>query len=125
VAIGCYPDGVLPIHELEAPTPGFSNLNVGIEEMVEAVSVSIYPNPMHEDAFVQIQLGQAMSASIDWITLTGETLYHFTGTLPAGSSSMPFPHGWLAELADGIYLVRVKDAAHPAVVPQIIKVVNQ
>lgn len=125
VAIGCYPDGVLPIHELEAPTPGFSNLNVGIEEKADAISVSVYPNPMDDEAFAQIRLGQAMSVAISWMTITGEILYHFNGTLPSGNSSIPFPPGWLAGLADGIYLLQVKDAAHPNVIPQVIKVVKQ
>jgi hypothetical protein len=125
VAIGCYPDGVLPIHELEAPTPGFSNLNVGIEENPAMASAHVYPNPVHDVTFIRLRLDKHRTIEMDWVNLLGETAYRTIQDLPAGISVIPIGRSELNQVPPGIYLVRITDANNPASCSLISKVVKQ
>ena len=125
VAIGCYPDGVLPIHELEAPTPGFSNLNVGIEVNSATVSAYFYPNPVSDLTFIRLQLDERRIIKMDWMNLLGETVLTSIQNLPAGISVIPIGRSELQQMPPGIYMVRLSDANNPTSFSLTRKVVKQ
>lgn len=125
VAIGCYPDGVLPIHELEAPTPGFSNLNVGIEVNSATVSAYFYPNPVSDLTFIRLQLDERRIIKMDWMDLLGETVLTGIQDLPAGISIIPIGRSELQQMPPGIYMVRLSDANNPTSFSLTRKVVKQ
>jgi hypothetical protein len=108
VSIGCYPDGVPPVHELEAPTPGFSNLNVGVESAGGIAGISVYPNPFDEQLTIHFSK-EFRGGKILLTDLTGKTL--LTQFYSSGASNvLELNTEILGPLSPGFYVLSIREA---------------
>ncbi|MFI5135191.1 MAG: CotH kinase family protein, partial [Chitinophagales bacterium] len=110
ISIGCYPDGVKPIIQLTAPTPGYSNLNVGVASINQKNSVFIYPNPFTDHLSILLKLSDSNDIKIDLMNLLGENVFSMEKKFQAGSSVLQLNNSELENLSAGIYLLKISDS---------------
>jgi len=106
VSIGCLPDGILPIISLVVPTPGYSNLDTGINGTGnDLLSVTAFPNPFQDVLQVEINVSEGASFRIEALNLLGERIYdnEMEDLLP-GKYNLNLP---ATGFSTGMYLLRV------------------
>jgi hypothetical protein len=110
ISIGCYPDGVQLIIQLEAPTPGYSNLNIGVPPVNGDVSALVTPNPFSNYLSVHIHLDSSSQTTIRLMNLLGEEIFSTKENLGAGDNVLQLNDPLLANLSDGIYFLHIAAA---------------
>lgn len=82
---------------------------LGVDSPEEApVEVGrLYPNPVHDVAYLPLTLKRPLELRMDVLNMMGQTVYSNTSAVPAGSSKLEVPG---AELAKGSYLLRITSA---------------
>jgi choice-of-anchor B domain-containing protein len=106
-----------PGNPLEAAVDNISILvdrNVGTKsELVEAASISIYPNPVHEVLTIDVQEFNGAIKSFRIYDLTGREV--IVGGIIADVVQVPFIH------AEGIYLIELIDEKGQTYVKKLVK----
>jgi hypothetical protein len=114
VSIGCYPDGVLPIIQLEAPTPGYSNLSIGVPTTNNENSVFVNPNPFSTEFSISLHLDSASKIKIRLLNLFGEEIFSTEENLGTGNNVLHFTEPILASLSNGIYVLQLTNPNSPS-----------
>jgi len=109
VSIGCYPDGVKPIIQLTAPTPGYSNLDVGVSSFSNSNAVFVNPNPFNDHLTILLYLANSSDVKIDLMNLFGENVLSTVKNFQAGNSVLQLSYSELEHLPSGIYFMRIHD----------------
>ncbi len=97
VSLGRLPDGQGPVTSIGGPTPGFSNVPVGLQELI-GLDFQIYPNPAQEK--LQIDFDQTIDQMI---------IRDATGTLRTRHAALE-PHSDvdISTLPAGIYWISIQ-----------------
>jgi hypothetical protein len=95
-------------YELKQAIPVISDraqASAGLQERL-----SLYPNPAHGSATLDLELNQAQNIQVQVLSVTGQTVYQHSAQQPAGSSTIQLPlrNANGAALSPGMYMVKVQ-----------------
>ncbi len=108
VSIGCFPNGVLPIITLEAPTPGYSNLNIGIEEHDSSfLFVAVYPNPFSENLILNLVVSSSQKIQFQLLDVVGRNTFSQSVSATEGNNQFTISKNTLRNLTTGVYFLKV------------------
>ena len=107
ISIGCYPDGVQPIIQLEAPTPGYSNLNIGVPPVNGDISALVTPNPFSNHITILIHLDSSSQTTIRFMNLLGEEIFSVKENFGSGDNVLELSDQVLVNLSSGIYFLHL------------------
>ena len=78
---------------------------VGIDEIVAANSLTLFPNPVAGTATIAFELNENAKASVEVLALTGQAVYTQNfGSLASGAHTKSLD---LSSLSNGVYMVRI------------------
>lgn len=80
--------------------------NVGVNNLIAANSLNVYPNPAKESATLEFTLGSSSKVNISVLDATGRTVSVVTdATLPQGAQRISIP---TSSLAAGVYNITIR-----------------
>jgi spore coat protein CotH len=69
---GRYPNGTGPVQHLGLPTPGYSNVLIGIDQVVAETKITIYPNPFSDECRIEIAGSLNLAKVVEIFSLEGK-----------------------------------------------------
>ena len=100
------------------PDPGPSDTTAN-EGSAQSLPIVLYPNPVSNSAFLELDLNQARHLGIRVLDNTGRCVLNLgERTLPAGRQTLELPAG---NLTEGMYFILIQGEGIHAVRKMIIK----